>query len=310
MSQRRVALIVGWFSFKDTCATAGDIMSAEVVRDWLASVNITADIGVGSPWKDGVLTSGLKPERYSYVIAVCGPHFKQSIIRRLPGDYGHCRQFGIGLSIIGQLAEALESFDVLYERDSERCVRPDLAFQSGFRAAPVVGLLLVHMQLAYGPRACHFQANESITKLLREQTCAVIKIDTLLAGNASGLRTADEIESLIAKMDCVVSTRLHGTVLALKHGIPALAVDPIAGGAKVSAQCRAVGWPVCFTADRLNDQDLAGALQYCLSAEGKARAAECRDRACHSLDGLRIEFLREFEQCEAVAQIASATLDR
>ena len=47
------------------------------------------------------------------------------------------------------------------------------------------------------------------------------------------LRTAEEVESLIARMDVVLTTRLHGLVLALKHGVPVVAIDPIAGGAKL-----------------------------------------------------------------------------
>lgn len=62
--------------------------------------------------------------------------------------------------------------------------------------------------------------------------------------NAGGLRTSAEIESLIARMDIVVTTRLHDMVLALKNGVPAIAVDPIAGGAKITQQARAINWPI------------------------------------------------------------------
>src|SRR5437016_6221025 len=44
---------------------------------------------------------------------------------------------------------------------------------------------------------------------------------------ANVLRTPSEVESLIARMDLVLTTRLHGMVLALKHGVPAVAVDPV-----------------------------------------------------------------------------------
>ncbi len=45
-------------------------------------------------------------------------------------------------------------------------------------------------------------------------------------------------------MDIVVTTRLHGMVLALKNGVPAIAVDPIVGGAKITQQARAINWPI------------------------------------------------------------------
>lgn len=50
------------------------------------------------------------------------------------------------------------------------------------------------------------------------------------------------------RMDAVVTTRLHGMVFALKN-VPALAVDPIRGGAKILRQAEAIGWPVVFVAD-------------------------------------------------------------
>jgi exopolysaccharide biosynthesis predicted pyruvyltransferase EpsI len=65
---------------------------------------------------------------------------------------------------------------------------------------------------------------------------AVIAIDTRLDENRTGLRTAGEVESLIARMDVVLTTRLHGMVLALKNGVPAIAIDSVAGGAKVRRQ--------------------------------------------------------------------------
>ncbi|PZS37364.1 MAG: hypothetical protein DLM62_19660 [Pseudonocardiales bacterium] len=41
-------------------------------------------------------------------------------------------------------------------------------------------------------------------------------------------QTPGQLESMIRRLDVVVTTRMHGLVLALKNGIPALAVDPIA----------------------------------------------------------------------------------
>jgi Polysaccharide pyruvyl transferase len=38
---------------------------------------------------------------------------------------------------------------------------------------------------------------------------------------------------IVGRLDFVVTMRLHGLVLALKHGVPALAVDPVADGAAV-----------------------------------------------------------------------------
>lgn len=42
--------------------------------------------------------------------------------------------------------------------------------------------------------------------------------------------TPDQFVTVLSRMDVVVTTRLHGLVLALKCGVPVLAVDPVAGG--------------------------------------------------------------------------------
>jgi hypothetical protein len=77
-------------------------------------------------------------------------------------------------------------------------------------------------------------------------------------------------------MDLVVTTRLHGLVLALKNAVPTLAADPVAGGAKVSAQAQAWSWPavVCAQPDGSLDR---GALDrwrdWCLSPAGALAAS-------------------------------------
>ena len=102
-------------------------------------------------------------------------------------------------------------------------------------------------------------------------------MDTRLAhGNWRNPATAAQVEAVIGRVDVVVTTRLHGLVLALKHGVPALAVDPVAGGAKVAAQAAAWGWPVLLarSGDPVLDRgELDRRWAWCRSAAGRARAA-------------------------------------
>ena len=79
-------------------------------------------------------------------------------------------------------------------------------------------------------------------------------------------------------MDAVVTTRLHGLVLALRAGVPAAAVDPIAGGAKVAAQARAVGWPHVVTSDEVDDKTLRRVLDACLEPAAGKLALDCAER--------------------------------
>jgi hypothetical protein len=88
-----------------------------------------------------------------------------------------------------------------------------------------------------------------------------------------------------------VTTRLHGMVHALKQGLPAVAVDPISGGAKIRRQAEAVGWPVVLTADGLSEKALHEALDYCLAPEARDTARSCAERASELLQATRTEFV-------------------
>jgi hypothetical protein len=90
--------------------------------------------------------------------------------------------------------------------------------------------------------------------------------------------TPDQFQSLLARLDILVSTRLHGLVLGLRAGVPVLAVDPVAGGGKVSAQARALGWPAVVSADEVSSPGGEPRLdhwwRWCDSAEGRRRAEQ------------------------------------
>lgn len=120
---------------------------------------------------------------------------------------------------------------------------------------------------------------------------ARIPIDTRLDVNQTGLRTSAEVEALIGKMDALVTTRLHGLVLAIKRGVPPLVIDPIAGGAKVTRQARTLNWPIIFDPETLDEPRLNEALDFCLSGEGRAQAALCRDHAVSLLERTRADFV-------------------
>lgn len=85
--------------------------------------------------------------------------------------------------------------------------------------------------------------------------------------------TAEQFLALVSRFDVVVTTRLHGLVLALRTGTPVIAVDPVAGGAKVSAQARAVGWPALVDAAALGEELLDHWWRWTLSEPGRTAAA-------------------------------------
>ena len=271
-------LVAGWFSFEGMGATAGDLLCRDLLCDWLGTSGCSFDVATAAPFAGGVPWDQVDSAEYTHVIFVCGPFGNGWPVAGLLERFRHCRLIGLNLTMLDRL-ENWNPFDLLLERDSDQTVRPDMTFLTEPQRVPVVGVILAHRQKEYGARGRHALANAAIDRLLASHEAAAVRIDTRLDENGTGLRTPAEIESLIARMDVVVTTRLHGSVLALKSGVPAVAIDPIAGGAKVQRQMQAIGWPVCFLAETLTDDEFQAAFEYCLTPDARDRARQCRERA-------------------------------
>lgn len=287
------ALVAGWFSFEQMGATAGDLLARDLVCGWIEQAGRSYDVALAAPFTGGVDWQTVDPSSYSHVVFVCGPFGNGWPLTEFLPRFSGCRLIGLNLSMLESL-KTWNPFDLLLERDSSRTSRPDLTFLSQQPKAPVVGAVLVHLQKEYGKKALHAEANEAIQRLTDSREMSVVHIDTRLDTNSTGLRTPAEVESIIARMDVVLTTRLHGTVLSLKNGVPVVAIDPIAGGAKIHCQAETIGWPVVFTADTVTDEALQEAFDYCLTEEARDKARECGDRAKRNLKDVHAEFIAAF----------------
>ena len=289
-------LVTGWFSWSDQAVTAGDLLARDVTCCWLREAGRAYDVANAPEFGDGVAWRAVDPACYSEAIFVCGPVEADRRLDYLMARFGASRWLGVNVTMLRPL-ETWNPFDVLLERDSPARGRPDLAFAAAPERLPVIGVVLVER---YGPEypECDRQqeAREAVARLLEGRPAVRFEIDTRLKGNRSGLRSAAEVESAIAAMDVVVTTRLHGLVLALKHGVPAVAVDPVAGGAKIARQAESVGWPIVFAGEKLPAADLEAALDYCLSDEARELARQCAARAADALGTVRLEFVEAMGQ--------------
>ena len=140
------------------------------------------------------------------------------------------------------------------------------------------------------------RANSAISGLLTSKEMAVVAIDTRLDCNAVGLRSPSEVAALLARMDVVVTTRLHGMVLALKNGVPVVAIDPQTGGGKILHQAKAVGWPYVLREDHLNDDALLLAFEYCLTPAAQLKARECATLACEAVQAVHDQLISALAQ--------------
>ena len=280
------ALVAGWFSFEDGHATAGDLITRDLVCEWLETARIPYDIALVPPFIGGVDWRSVNSQSFTHVVFVCGPfgrdEYEEEFLRR----FRNCRLIGMNLSMKLSLDE-WNPFDFLIERDSSIDTHPDISFLSQKSHVPVVGVCLVEPY----DGAPVDEANTAIHRLLQSNEVAAVPIDTRLDTNQTGLKTPAEIESVLARMDVVVTTRLHGTVLSLKNGVPVIAIDPEVGGWKIRRQAELIGWPVVFNVDHVTGEALQEALEYCLTEDARAKARECRDRARLMVEDVRQEFI-------------------
>lgn len=283
-------LVAGWFSFEQMGATAGDLMARDVACDWLERAGHSYDVALAPPFHDGVNWRLVDPKAYSHVVFVCGPFGNGEPITEFLERFDGCRLVGLNLTMLESL-DIWNPFDLLLERDSSATSHPDISFLSRQAPVPVVGVVLIDTQPEYKQEDAHQVANNAIHRLVSSREMSAVAIDTRLDANSTGLRTASEVESLIARMDVVLTTRLHGTVLALKNGIPPVVLDPVATGGKVRRQAETIGWPLVFATDDLTDQALQQALDYCLTEDARVEAQECRRRAIGMVQRVRDEFV-------------------
>jgi hypothetical protein len=296
-------LVVGWSSFVHGEATAGDVLALEAVRRQLAEAGLPCDIAWSTVFRpDGLSLERARPEDFTHLVFACGP-LRGEQVERLHHRYARCRRVAVGVSVIDPADPAVTGFHAVIPRDAPgEPARCDLAALVETPAVPVVGVVLARRQREHGARGLHERVEEELTGWLSGRECARVPLDTRLdTRDWRHAATAAELESVIRRLDLVVTTRLHGLVLALKNRVPALAVDPVGGGAKVTAQARAWEWPAAITpaasdGPRLLDPaELDRWWSWCLSEEGAVRARACPEPVpltADLMDALRLERTR------------------
>ncbi|WP_242900710.1 polysaccharide pyruvyl transferase family protein [Actinomadura terrae] len=283
-------LVTGWPSFLHGEATAGDVLAMDAVRGALTGAGVESHLALSPVLRPGGLDlDRADPARYSHLVFACGPlHGGQ--IEELHRRYARCVRVAVGVSVIDPGDPAVTGFDAVLPRDAPgEAPRRDLAALPVPQRVPVAGVVLAPGQAEYGRRRRHEQVERELTGWLGGRECARLPLDTRLDPRDWRLcTTAAELESVVRGLDVVVTTRLHGLVLALKNGVPALAVDPVGGGAKVTAQARAWSWPAIVTVPQVQDGADGPALEaaeldrwwnWCLSSEGVGRARARSDAA-------------------------------
>lgn len=297
-------LVAGWPSLRDGEATAGDVLAMEAVDAALGDAGVPRELAWSPVLRpDGLTLDAADPGDYSHLVFTCGP-LSGPGVSRLHRKFRGCRRIAIGVSVPDPADPAAAGFHVILPRDGPGIPpagdlsaaaparrlsavpdpdgKRDRAGNAGGDAVagrdlPVAGVVMVAGQAEYGGRGQHEHVAASLGGWLRGCGCARIPLDTRLDPRDWRLcGTPAEFEAVIRRVDLVVTMRMHGLVLALTRGVPAIAVDPVAGGAKVSAQARAWRWPALLRPGPdggLDPASLDRWRDWCLSPAGRAAAA-------------------------------------
>ena len=327
MTQR--VLLVGWSSVVHGEATAGDVLSMRAVEGALRAAGVAVDLAwspvmAAAPGAGGLELGSADPGGYTHLVWACGPLHGRAV-QEVAQRFAGCRRIAVGVSVVDAADPALAAWDLVLPRDApgaapvrDLAAGPAAVLTSGWdrspsapgdepRGGPVLGVCLAPGQAEYGARRRHDAVGEHLgewlaslsTSSTAERVGARLAVDTRL--DPRGWRdphTAAEVLVAMGRCEVVVTSRLHGLVLALAAGVPALALDPVAGGGKVSAQGEAWGWPVVPAGDLLDGAVTGGAvtggagaalrealdrgLAWCLGPNGRAAAARAAAQAPHA----------------------------
>jgi hypothetical protein len=207
------------------------------------------------------------------MLFVCGP-LHGAPVRRLHEVFARSRRVAVGVSVLDRADPAVAGFHRVLARDAPGAPpAPDLAFGApAGPLPPVAAVVLTEGQGEYGARRRHAEVTGAVLERLHGTGAALLPWDTRIATDDWRVpSSADRFEAVLARVDVVVTSRLHGLVTALRRGVPALAVDPVEGGAKLTAQARALAWPALLSPGEVRTPAFDDWWEWCLGP-GRAHA--------------------------------------
>ncbi|MGY2002447.1 polysaccharide pyruvyl transferase family protein [Blastococcus sp. SYSU DS1024] len=283
-------LVAGWFSFDEVIATVGDELGADAVTGWLTELGIDHDVAWAPYLRRGVHWRDVDPADYTHLVFTTGPVGDLAPLPELTTAFAGAQRWAVNVSVVDDTA--LEMFDVVRERDATGVTRPDLAMAGAADDAPVLAVAFAPPQGEYGDRSRADRVRGVIEEWLAARALPWFPIDTDLFDKPHPRRPA-QVEALLRRADVVVSMRLHGLVLGLKNDRPVIACDPIAGGAKVAGQARALDWPLVLDAEEVTAEILDAALSRCLSGDLAGAVARSRSRGMAGTEEARRWFTEQ-----------------
>lgn len=262
-------LLVCWYGSFAGHGTIGDLRSLESAVTHLVGrghdvSHATADELI-IPGAKRVLWDEATAAAFDAVLFVCGP-----ILRTHPHTNALFERFanvtliGLGVSILpAESPLHFNPFQILFARQGASKAHGDIAIAAPpvrraphVRGAAKIGISLRGAQSEYGDEKCKWRETEALVRATAAaalEACGGYVVDIENHLQRSEL-TADGIDALYADCDLIITSRFHGAVMALRYNVPFIAIDQIAGGAKVYDLLAPLGWPHCY---RIDDASIA-----------------------------------------------------
>lgn len=286
--RRPRVLVAGWFSFLEVIATVGDELGADAVCGWLREAAVDHDVAWAPYFRRGVDMDTVDPSGYTHLVFVSGPVMPNELLDRMLRRFASCTRWAVNVSLVDPTMRG--RFDAVWERDGSGSVMPDLAMAAPAAPGPVLAVAYSPTQSEYGPRAHHVEVHHQIDRWISQRGLAAFTVDMDLWTSA-GERRPRQVQQALARADVVISMRLHALVLGLQANRPVIACDPIAGGAKVSAQAAALQWPAVVAAEQIGPVELDRALAVCTAAGTADTVTTSRRLGLAGVDGVRSALL-------------------
>lgn len=283
MNKKKPKIIIAWWgALEGGGPTAGDVLSVRAVENLFLEKQCLIDIAVLDKSKfctdffsNAVDWHTVDSRCYDVLLFVCGPIIKNSeSLQELLKKFENCTRIAVGVTILPKFSsDYWNPFDICLARDGLPDISYDVALafplqkfqKKSFKEDRRLGLCLRGNQREYGLDSClHHQAEILCRNLIKQLNYKVFTLETRL--DRTHLNT-DSIDRSFERMNIVVTTRLHGALLALRHGVPVLALDQIVGGGKLSSVLKNLGWRYVFRVEETSVEMLLDASYELLSIE-------------------------------------------
>lgn len=217
------------------------------------------------------------------IVFVCGPLVNTARLAFLLGRFPAAAKFAVGVSVLAHEAALNRRFTGFVARDGLIPSHFDLSIAEVEPPAPPpggrplkAGLCFRGAQKEYRGRACLAERAQGLLAGLTERFGLEPVPFTTDLGSG---RSAADVQAALRSVDIVLTTRLHGSLLALAAGKPVIAIDQIAGSAKVLPVVSRTGWRHALAVDDASEERLASIVGGFLAEWPVDEVAESQRRA-------------------------------